>query len=235
MLLGVFFFFTWLKTASAKNNQKYPTRTNCVGITDLFTDDATNVTDWSSYQALASYDKQATLDMIGGGYYQCYCKSTQGPKDDLCHDYRWDQTVALGLTNAVTALVSVVNIVLRTSIQMMVDVIGYDTNSERFSIIMVTSFLSAFVNTGLIALLVLADLEYAPIPFCWVPLYNQYSDIQRDWYTSMGSQIVKTMMIQAFMPIVEIGMGVSQKWVFQWLDSGFPCCRPKRDPPIEEG
>lgn len=148
---------------------------------------------------------------------------------DLCEVYFYDQYKALALTNTVTGLVSVVNIILRTVIMWLVDLIGYDTASEKFSVIMTTAFVTAFINTGLIGILVLSDLEFAPVPFSWVPLYNQFTDLQRDWYTSMGSQVVKTMMIQAFMPIVEMIIAVSMKTGMKWLDSGFPCCRPKRE------
>lgn len=235
MLVGVFFLFTWLKSASAANNEKYPKRTNCEGITDLYTTDGD--IDEAAFKSMAMYDKPNTLNKIGGGYYQCYCKafstSTDGAdSSNMCATYQQDQYIALALTNTVTALVSAVNIALRMTIQYFVDLIGYDTNSERFAVIMVTSFMSAFINTGIIALLVLADLEYAPPLVSWIPLYNQYSDLQRDWYTSMGSQVVKTMMIQAFMPIVEIVMAVCQTWLKQWMDSGFPCCRKKRPPPV---
>lgn len=94
MLVGVFFLFTWLKTASATNNQKYPSRTNCEGIVDLYTD-ANGEVDMTKFEAMASYDKQNTLDKIGGGYYQCFCKefsSTEDAADSskLCSTYQSD-------------------------------------------------------------------------------------------------------------------------------------------------
>ena len=170
--------------------------------------------------------------MQGAGYYQCYCvkygKTTDLAKTDaFCHEYQYDKYQGLALTNTVTGAVSVVNIVLRMLVQFLVDKIGYHTDSERLSIVMVVSFVTAFMNTGIIPLLTNANLEYSPLFF--FPLYMQYSDLNRDWYLELGPQMVKTLAIAAFMPIVEICIAISMAKAKQWWDSGLPGCRKKRE------
>lgn len=48
----------------------------------------------------------------------------------MCYEYKKDNYVALALTNIVTVLVSIVNIVLRTLNIFLINKVGLDTNSE---------------------------------------------------------------------------------------------------------
>lgn len=70
----------------------------------------------------------------------------------------------------VSVLVAVINIVLRYTTEFFVNLIGFDTESERVSTIMSFSFISAFVNTGIITLLTNANFFYMPFPFNLLPL-----------------------------------------------------------------
>ena len=110
----------------------------------------------------AALDKEPTLAKQGGGYYMCYCKKFSdsfdaADPDDFCYNYQFDKYWGLSLTSAVSFLVSAVNIMLRYLVQFLIDMVGYDTDSERLSVIMVVSFLSAFVNTAIIPLLTNAN------------------------------------------------------------------------------
>ena len=148
-LVAIFFIFTALKLKAGNNLFKYPTRTNCEAIGSLFTV-ADGTINESEYLKFALNDKDATLNKMGAGYYQCYCKKYSSTldatkKDKPCHQYQIDKYWGLALTNTVTVLISVMNIVLRMLVQFLVDKIGYHTDSERLSVIMVVSFFSAFL------------------------------------------------------------------------------------------
>ena len=124
----------------------------------------------------------------------------------------------------ITILVSVINIVLRLIVEALVNKIGYDTDSERVSTIMTVTFISMFMNTGVITMLVNADFEYMDIPFYWLPFRSEYPDLNRDWYTKVGPTMVKTMLIAAIAPIMELCIGYCTRTIKAILDSGFPCC-----------
>jgi len=84
----------------------------------------------------------------------------------------------------VSVLVAVINIVIRTVNIKLVDYIGFDTDSQRVSLVMVSVFVAQMVNTGLVSILTNANLDYSIIRF--LPISNQYTDIDRDWYLNIG-------------------------------------------------
>ena len=65
--------------------------------------------------------------------YLCYCKLHSSfirdarDKESECYQYWWDRFWGLGLTNLVTVLVSVVNIVIRTVNIYLIGKIGFHT------------------------------------------------------------------------------------------------------------
>ena len=74
--------------------------------------------------------------MHGLGYYKCFCKEFasesdlfEAPYEGLCDDFTTDGYVGLALSNSVTVLVSVVNIILRTVNIKLIGIIGIDTLS----------------------------------------------------------------------------------------------------------
>lgn len=173
------------------------------------------------------------MDYAGGGYYQCYCKSfkykiiTQdilSNSDHLCYDYYFDKAKTTSLNLVITILVSVINIALRLIVEALVNRIGYDTDSERVSTIMTVTFVSMFLNTGVITLLVNADFVYMDFPFSWLPFHQQFPDFNKDWYLTLGTQMVKTMMIASVAPIMELVIGFFTRTLKAMLDTGFPCC-----------
>lgn len=58
----------------------------------------------------------------------------------------------------VSIMVAVINIVIRTINMKLVDFIGYDTDSKRVSLVMVSVFIAQMVNTGVVTILTNANL-----------------------------------------------------------------------------
>jgi hypothetical protein len=54
-------------------------------------------------------------------------------------------------------------------VQYLINHVGYHTESERNATIQIVTFVSSFINTGLIPLFTNADLEYVPL-LGWIPL-----------------------------------------------------------------
>jgi hypothetical protein len=70
----------------------------------------------------------------------------------------------------VTIGINVVNYLLASFTKWYAHFVGYDTLSEKYSTIMVCTFISSFVNTGIITLLTNADFTFAPFPFNFIPI-----------------------------------------------------------------
>jgi hypothetical protein len=130
------------------------------------------------------------IDHIGihgkNHYYQCYCKFNSGKSatfdsNDFCHEYQYDQSFGLAMTTLVTVLVSVINIIIRTLNMTLINKIGYDTHSERYSAIMTSIFIVSYINTGIILALTNANLKYTFLGF--IPITNQFSDFTPSWFT----------------------------------------------------
>ena len=103
----------------------------------------------------AKLDKPMVMKKIGGGYYQCFCKkftSWSADSKELCAQMTKDKLIGRALTMGVTVSVNIVNSILKILVRTLVDMIGYDTDSERVSMIMVVTFISALVNTAIIPL-----------------------------------------------------------------------------------
>lgn len=155
----------------------YPATTDCASFELQFTDDAGEV-DWDLFMEYAEDDKNETKEFHGAGYYLCYCKlhsnpadiaKLDEPKDDVCYIYQQDKAIGMGLTNFVTALVTIMNIIIRTTNIKLIKAIGYDTVSKEVSMIMLAVFYSTFVNTGIILLMTNAELRYSILTF--LPLH----------------------------------------------------------------
>ena len=96
-------------------------------------------------------------------------------ENELCTKY-WTQTFSgLFLSNLVTILITVINIVIRTMNIALIDYVGMDKLSMQVRSIMTSIFVISFINTAIILLLTNANLDYSVLSF--IPLKNQYPDI----------------------------------------------------------
>lgn len=61
---------------------------------------------------------------------------------------------------------------IRTLNVKLLGMVGYDTKSELATSIMLKVFIASFVNTGIILLIVNADLKFAPGFISWFHVYE---------------------------------------------------------------
>ena len=115
-----------------------------------------------------------------------------------------DNLFALAFTNAVTVLVSIINIVIRTLNISLINKVGLDTESQKTSLIMQSIFVTSLINTGLTLLFTNANLEFSILSF--IPLRNQYADYSQNWYLDIAPSLTQTMIIMAVFPYIEILM-----------------------------
>jgi hypothetical protein len=115
-----------------------------------------------------------------------------------------------------------INIVLKMITIELITWIGYDTYSELMTQITNAVFYSLFFNTGILLVLVNANLD----EISWgLGLNNviqgSYPDYTAKWYNIVGGTLVSTMLLNAFMPPLYEFQAVATAWAFQKLDQGF--------------
>ena len=80
-------------------------------------------------------------------------------------------------------------------------------------------FLVLFFNTGLLILLVNANLS--EMSSLLGSIFNGvYYDYSPDWYVKIGYTLVQTMLVNAFMPIIFEALACVLRWFFIAKDSG---------------
>ena len=82
-------------------------------------------------------------------------------------------------------------------------------------------FLTQFFNTGFLLLLSAANLSESNIPLLQGLFRGPYTDFNNDWFRNVAPVIVKTMLIGAFMPVIEFLINFSMKTTFRCLDRKF--------------
>lgn len=77
ILAIVFGTMSLLKLEAANNLKMYPPRMPCDGIQSLYENSEKYDTVWKNpdFKIAAESDKKPTMQLNGGGYYQCFCKS----------------------------------------------------------------------------------------------------------------------------------------------------------------
>jgi hypothetical protein len=158
-------------------------------------------------QAIMEYENNFYLESEGksksvsyAGYVQCFCDAneldgalpdaTYGDKNTLvCQAYKEAYLPTQITTNGITVLIVVINIILKMSTISLISWIGYDTHSELMTKITNGVFLVLFFNTGLLLLLVNANL--ADISDWLSNIFDAtYYDYSPNWYASVGSTLV---------------------------------------------
>jgi len=84
-----------------------------------------------------------------------------------------------------------------------------DTKSGTMRSIKVGVFLTVFFNTGILILLSSANMSETNIPFFKSMFVSTYTDFNSEWYKDVGQIILKAMLLNAFMPWIEFGIGYS--------------------------
>jgi len=98
-----------------------------------------------------------------------------------------------------------INMVLKMAIIALITWIGYDTVSEQMTKITNGVFIALFFNTGI--LLVLTNANLTDISENLGSAFSgTYYDYSVNWYAGVGSILVSTMNLNAFMPPIFEGI-----------------------------
>jgi len=106
---------------------------------------------------------------------------------------------------------------------MLVDWIGYSTETKRLSNTTTITFIVQFFNTAFLLLLVNANLSEQPFNFFLDS--GNLTDFNSIWFRSIGNIIVGTMWFNAWYPIIEAFLYLGIRIFYRILDGG--CNRDK--------
>ena len=107
---------------------------------------------------------------------------------DFCYEFARGKLVASSSTQIVTYIIAVVNILLRNFNKMLIQRVGYGLESVTFKYITLAIFWTSFFNSAI--LLVLANADFRPYWWKFIPLRNQFPDQSTNWNIMMGPALV---------------------------------------------
>ena len=140
----------------------------------------------------------------------------------ICNEYFFDKIYSKVLGQSIAFIIIAVNIVLKTVIIKLIEWIGEDTISERLASITNGVFYAQFFNTGILLLLVNANMtEHPPHFFTNKINSGRYYDYMPAWYSDVGQKITQTMLINAIMPFVTLTTGFLIPKIKRGLDTKF--------------
>lgn len=222
LLISFFLIFSAQKNAMALKN-KYP-KQNCKDFTKEY-EHRENI--WEK-EAIMEFMVNEEIEENEGvalytGPMQCFCKQKkkEGKKNNaiyvlkdaagktqfagqICDDYFHDVVKSKLYGLSITFIIIAINTVLKIAIVNLVSWIGIDTISQLMGTIAKVVFLAQFFNTGLIILIVNANLtEHQPKAI--FSIFNgPFSDYMPQWYLDVGMKIIVTYFVQGLMPFVKI-------------------------------
>ena len=107
-------------------------------------------------------------------------------------EYFNDKSMSKYYGLSITLTIVVINQILKILIVRMVEWIGIDTISMQMGIVTKAVFLAQFFNTGIIILIVNANLQEHRPKEIFGLFRGPYSDYMPEWFSEVGKQIVIT-------------------------------------------
>jgi len=97
--------------------------------------------------------------------------------------------VTLLAGNGITIAIVILNSVLKVVNTSLVGFIGYPYNSDVISTIVVSVFISQFINTAVVLPIANANFKNTTLGFLGFAVDNLYRDFGSKWYSDVGGQI----------------------------------------------
>jgi len=134
-------------------------------------------------------------------------------------------------TSALSYLLIGINYVLRTVCIMLVDWIGFSTETMRLSKTTTITFVVQFFNSAFLLLMVNADLSEQPFTFGLTA--GTMPDFNSLWFRSVGYVIVAAMVFNVYYPIIEVAMYWGLRVLFRCIDRGCRFSGPTKSTSIQ--
>lgn len=238
MLFGSFIFIYWVSAFSAEMGAVFPA-VNCDGIKGAYENQL------QTY-AVADYDFiNEYPGKPSSGCLQCFCQSEYKANPDtyltnsygqtagepICKGY-YDEVASVYLwTSALSYLLIGINYILRTVCIMLVDWIGFSTETVRLSKTTTITFVVQFFNSAFLLLMVNANLSEQPFHFFLTA--GTMPDFNSLWFRTVGDVIVAAMIFNVYYPIIEVAMYWGLRVLFRCIDRGCKCSGPTKSTSIQ--
>ena len=124
-------------------------------------------------------------------------------------------------TTALSYILIGFNYILRTVCIMLVDWIGYDTETIRLSKTTSVTFWVQFFNSGILLLLINANLSEQPFSF-WLK-GGSMGDFTATWYRTVGNVLIGAMFFNLYYPLLEAFAYYGMRAFGRCRDRGCSC------------
>lgn len=231
--LGIMFLKTW--TTKAQYGEM-----NCETVQKFYpTDRILKKYAIKEWLTLNGKNSQITLD----GALKCYCKKEKEqfgyseiiykeysdptlldargkPREGkICLDYLFDNYWSMIMTQAVAYLIIFINMFSRMILVVLIEWIGYPTQSSLNKAYNIAIFVTQFFNTAIILLLVKSNFSDSGIPLIGRIFTSVYYDFDYNWYDDIGSSLAFAMFYSAIWPIIEFIFFFGIRFFTRILDS----------------
>ena len=238
MIFGSFIVIYVISAWSQDLASVFPA-TDCDGISKAYGDQL------KTY-AVSDYDFVGeNPGMPSSGCLQCFCKQEfkenpetyltesygQEQNEPICKSY-YDQVSSVYLwTSALSYLLIGINYILRTVCIMLVDWIGFNTETERLSKTTTITFVVQFFNSAFLLLMTNANLSEQVFSFGLTS--GSLPDFNTAWFRFVGDVIVAAMVFNVFYPAIELVMYWALRVLFRCMDRGCTCRGATRSTSIQ--
>jgi hypothetical protein len=170
---------------------------------------------------------QSNPGLQSTGCLQCFCQSelladkANSKKlyggEPICGQYLEVMMTVFYWTNSLSYIIAFVNYFLREICIMLINWIGYRTETKRLERTTILTFVVLFFNTAFLLLMVNADLSEQPFSFGLNG--GSMSDFNSTWFRQIGNTLIDTMIFTAYFPIIEFLTYYFMRLAFRLLDT----------------
>ena len=144
-------------------------------------------------------------------------------KDNICFDYLISVYWSALLNQGIGIIIVFINYFCRYILIILVQWIGYATQTNLNKAITNAIFVTEFFNTGIILLLIKSNLTESGVPLMDKFFNGLYYDFDSHWYDDIGGAIAFTVFYSAIWPIIEFAFFYGLRVFYRVLDSKSLC------------
>jgi hypothetical protein len=144
-----------------------------------------------------------------------------GEGADICVFYGDAATVAAWLSGTLGYLITTVNYIIRSIVILLIENIGYKTQTRQLAEVTAFTFYSLFFNTAFLFVLVNANMEEQPINFFMTR--GSYPDFNSEWFLNVGNILVYTNVFNAVFPLIEVVLYWAIRMAYIIVDKRCKC------------
>ena len=138
----------------------------------------------------------------------------------VCRERVTNYLKEYSMTLLMSLLVVTFNYILRTTIIRLIKWIGSKTYSSRYNTIMQFLFVTQFINSALILVLVQANFEYTSVPLVRQLFNGQFADFNSEWFNQVGAIMIQTLGIIGLTPPLDCLYIMGYARYMYYMDTG---------------